>query len=233
MKSATVSDAPAAVAALAGPGTAAGPDDARTRDRVARALHDRGPQSAGALSASFGLTPAAVRRHLDALIAAGRVCEVPERKVRGQLRGRGRPAKLFALTDDGHSLFPHAYDDIAVEALTYLRAAGGDAAVSAFARQRLLMGLACAGVLMAAGAATLLPRTFLPPFNEGTLTINMLFNPGISLAESNRVGLIAEKLILGVPEVKAVGRRTVRSGSRKWPATRPTRRPSSARLARM
>lgn len=127
-----VSDAPTVP-----PGAAAGPDDARTRDRVARALHDRGPQSAGALSASFGLTPAAVRRHLDTLIAAGRVCEVPERKVRGQLRGRGRPAKLFALTDDGHSLFRHAYDDIAVEALSYLRDAGGDAAVSAFARQRL------------------------------------------------------------------------------------------------
>ena len=126
-----VSDPPAA------PSAAAGPDDARTRDRVARALHDNGPQSAGSLSASFGLTPAAVRRHLDALIAAGAVCEVPERKVRGQHRGRGRPAKLFALTDDGRSLFPHAYDDIAVEALNYLREAGGDAAVSAFARQRL------------------------------------------------------------------------------------------------
>jgi predicted ArsR family transcriptional regulator len=127
-----VSEAPTAAASAA-----AGPDDARTRDRVARALRDRGPQSAGSLSASFGLTPAAVRRHLDALIAAGRVCEVAERKVRGQLRGRGRPAKLFALTDDGHSLFAHAYDDIAVEALNYLRDAGGDAAVSAFAQQRL------------------------------------------------------------------------------------------------
>jgi predicted ArsR family transcriptional regulator len=127
-----MSEAPTAASAVP-----AAPDDARTRDRVARALHDRGPQSAGALSASFGLTPAAVRRHLDALIAAGRVCEVPERKVHGQLRGRGRPAKLFALTDDGHSLFPHAYDDIAVDALNYLRDAGGGAAVSAFARQRL------------------------------------------------------------------------------------------------
>ena len=118
-----------------------GPDDARTRDRVARSLHEHGPQSAGALSSSFGLTPAAVRRHLDALIALGRVSEVPERKVRGQLRGRGRPAKLFALTDDGREMFPHAYDDIAVEALSYLRDAGGDAAVSAFARHRL-QGLA-------------------------------------------------------------------------------------------
>jgi heavy-metal exporter, HME family len=69
--------------------------------------------------------------------------------------------------------------------------------------------LAC--VAAAAAGVLLLPRTFLPPFNEGTLTINMLFNPGISLAESNRVGLIAEKLILDVPEVKAVGRRTGRA----------------------
>ncbi|MDP3547480.1 MAG: efflux RND transporter permease subunit, partial [Phreatobacter sp.] len=47
--------------------------------------------------------------------------------------------------------------------------------------------------------------------NEGTLTINMLFNPGISLAESHRVGLIAERLILEVPEVEHVGRRTGRA----------------------
>src|SRR4029079_6639942 len=40
---------------------------------------------------------------------------------------------------------------------------------------------------------------------------NMLFNPGVSLAESNRVGLIAENLILQVPEVKSVGRRTGRA----------------------
>jgi predicted ArsR family transcriptional regulator len=125
------------LAADASPGAHLGPDDPRTRDRVVRALHEHGPQSAGALSASFGLTPAAVRRHLDALIAAGRVSEVPERKVRGQLRGRGRPAKLFALTDDGREMFPHAYDGIAVDALNYLRDNGGDAAVSAFARQRL------------------------------------------------------------------------------------------------
>ena len=81
----------------------------------------------------------------------------------------------------------------------------------AFARQRLLMSITLLAVIAAVGAAALLPRAFLPPFNEGTFTINMLFNPGISLAESNRVGLIAEKLILGVPEVKTVGRRTGRA----------------------
>ena len=75
---------------------------------------------------------------------------------------------------------------------------------------RLMAGVIVA-VVIAAGVAALLPRAFLPPFNEGTFTINMLLNPGISLAESDRVGRIAEKLILDVPEVKAVGRRTGRA----------------------
>ena len=80
-----------------------------------------------------------------------------------------------------------------------------------FRWQKSLMALAAVGVMIAAVSATMLPRAFLPPFNEGTLTISMLFNPGISLAESHRVGLIAEKLILEVPEVRAVGRRTGRA----------------------
>jgi CzcA family heavy metal efflux pump len=80
-----------------------------------------------------------------------------------------------------------------------------------FAHTRLLMMLAAVAVAGAGVAATWLPRTFLPPFNEGTLTINTLFSPGISLAESHRVGLIAERLIMEVPEVAAVGRRTGRA----------------------
>ncbi|MCZ0963807.1 efflux RND transporter permease subunit [Paracoccus benzoatiresistens] len=81
----------------------------------------------------------------------------------------------------------------------------------AFRWQRTLMGLAFLAVLVAGWSATTLPRAFLPPFNEGTFTISMLFNPGISLAESHRVGLIAEQLIMEVPEVRAVGRRTGRA----------------------
>ncbi|MCU0885219.1 MAG: efflux RND transporter permease subunit [Beijerinckiaceae bacterium] len=80
-----------------------------------------------------------------------------------------------------------------------------------FRRPRTLMAAALAGVITAGVFATQLPRSFLPPFNEGTLTISMLFNPGISLAESHRVGLIAERLIMEVPEVKLVGRRTGRA----------------------
>ena len=89
---------------------------------------------------------------------------------------------------------------------------GNSAALAVVFRwQKSLMALAAVGVVIAAVSATMLPRAFLPPFNEGTFTISMLFNPGISLPESHRVGLIAEKLILEVPEVSAVGRRTGRA----------------------
>lgn len=80
-----------------------------------------------------------------------------------------------------------------------------------FDHPKILMITVLAGVGAAGLFATQLPRSFLPPFNEGTLTINMLFNPGISLAESHRVGLIAERLIMEVPEVEQVGRRTGRA----------------------
>jgi HME family heavy-metal exporter len=58
---------------------------------------------------------------------------------------------------------------------------------------------------------TLLPRAFLPPFNEGTLTISLAYNPGIALTESHRLGRVAEGLIKDVPEVISVGRRTGRA----------------------
>jgi HME family heavy-metal exporter len=81
----------------------------------------------------------------------------------------------------------------------------------AFGQQAFLMIAAACAVAVAAFSAALLPRSFLPPFNEGTLTISMLLRPGISLAESNRVGLLAERLLLQVSEVKTVGRRTGRA----------------------
>ena len=81
----------------------------------------------------------------------------------------------------------------------------------AFGQQAFVMVGAVFAVAIAAWSAFFLPRSFLPPFNEGTLTISMLLRPGISLAESNRVGLIAERLLLQVPEVKTVGRRTGRA----------------------
>jgi len=54
-------------------------------------------------------------------------------------------------------------------------------------------------------------KDFLPKFNEGTATINVLARPGVSLEESKRIGTEAEKMILSVPEVKSVARRTGRA----------------------
>lgn len=57
----------------------------------------------------------------------------------------------------------------------------------------------------------LMGRDFLPKFNEGTATISVILQPGVSLTESNKIGVAAENLILGVPEVKSVARRTGRA----------------------
>ncbi|MFB6416608.1 MULTISPECIES: efflux RND transporter permease subunit [Bradyrhizobium] len=81
----------------------------------------------------------------------------------------------------------------------------------AFERRGLVLGSVAAAVVMAFYAASLMPRSFLPPFNEGTLVLSLQYNPGISLAESHRLGLLAEQLIARVPEVKSVGRRTGRA----------------------
>jgi len=67
------------------------------------------------------------------------------------------------------------------------------------------------GIFAATLFATQLPRSFLPSFNEGTILVSVVYNPGISLAESDRLGSIAEKLVMNVPEVKSVGRRTGRA----------------------
>ena len=117
------------------PRTSAVADDGRTRDRVTALLLEHGPQTATELAGLLGISPAAVRRHLDALVATGRA---EERLSRDAHRGRGRPARRFHLTDAGRSAFPHAYDDLALTALRYVAAAGGSNAVRAVAEQQLV-----------------------------------------------------------------------------------------------
>jgi predicted ArsR family transcriptional regulator len=114
------------------PAVISAPD--RTRDAVARLVLERGPQTAAALAQRLGLSPAAIRRHLDALGEDGLVVECEPRP--SAPRGRGRPGRVYALTDAGRAAFPHGYDDLATTALRYLRSTGGDPAVVAFAQHR-------------------------------------------------------------------------------------------------
>jgi len=106
-----------------------------TRGRIARLILENGPVTAAGLSARLGLTSAAVRRHLDNLQADGMV-EVRNVKTHGN-RGRGRPARLFTITDAGRSAFEHAYDDLAASALRFLAERAGPGAVAEFARRQI------------------------------------------------------------------------------------------------
>lgn len=106
-----------------------------TRNRVARSILDHGPSTVAELAGRLGLTQAAVRRHLDALVADD-VVEARERRVYGA-RTRGRPAKVFALTDCGRDAFDQSYDKLAADAMRWIaEREGGPEAVAAFARAR-------------------------------------------------------------------------------------------------
>jgi predicted ArsR family transcriptional regulator len=109
--------------------------DAPTRERVARSLLENGPSTAADLATRLGLTPAAVRRHLDHLLEEGAV-EAGEQRVYGT-RGRGRPAKVFRLTETGRDHFDQQYDDLAAQALRFLSETAGHDAVVEFARRRV------------------------------------------------------------------------------------------------
>lgn len=109
-------------------------EDIRTRDAIARSILENGPSTASTLSKRLALTPAGIRRHLDLLVADG-VLEARDPRV-GTTRGRGRPSKVFLMTDEGRSQFEHSYDDLAVAALKFMAAHSGDHLVTAFAESR-------------------------------------------------------------------------------------------------
>lgn len=110
-------------------------DESRTRDRVRRAVGEQGPITASTLAEQLGLTPAAVRRHLDSLDEAGLIAE-HDGPPPGR-RGRGRPARAYVLTALGQDQFRTAYDDVATAALHYLADQAGDDAVEAFAERQM------------------------------------------------------------------------------------------------
>jgi predicted ArsR family transcriptional regulator len=108
--------------------------DASTRQRVSQSILEHGPSTAAALAERLGLTAAAVRRHLDVLLERGHLV-ARDQRVYGS-RGRGRPAKVFVLSDAGRAAFYSAYDDIAIQALEFLSEQAGPDAVTRFAASR-------------------------------------------------------------------------------------------------
>jgi predicted ArsR family transcriptional regulator len=109
--------------------------DGRTRDRVAQLLLERGATTAAQLGTALGLSPAAIRKHLDAMLA-DHLVETREVRSTGP-RGRGRPAKAFVLTAAARETFPHFYDGIASAALHWIAEHAGPEAVARFAAEQV------------------------------------------------------------------------------------------------
>jgi predicted ArsR family transcriptional regulator len=107
--------------------------------RVARALLDMGQATVADLAERLELSGAAVRKHMEDLVEAGLV-EASDRPAYGpdtRRRGRGRPARVYHLTQAGRDSFGNAYDDVAVGALRFVAETGGEDAVMEFARRRV------------------------------------------------------------------------------------------------
>ena len=79
------------------------------------------------------------------------------------------------------------------------------------AHKKVTLGSIIGVFLLALGMFFTLGRSFLPSFNEGSFTINISSLPGISLEESNQIGHRAEELLLSIPEIQTVARKTGRA----------------------
>jgi predicted ArsR family transcriptional regulator len=108
--------------------------ESRTRDRILQVISEHGPITAATLALDLGLTAPAVRRHLENLEDAGLITE---HEMAPGVRGRGRPARSFVLSDAGHQGLESDYDHLATEALRFLSQESGEGAVRRFAESRV------------------------------------------------------------------------------------------------
>jgi len=116
---------------------------------VLSTISERGPITAADLAAHLGLTATGVRRHLDQLAEEG---AVTSRAPHAGKRGRGRPAREWVVGDVGHEHLTSDYDDLAADAMRFLRESVGEQAVRDFADHRIsALEERCADQVEAAG----------------------------------------------------------------------------------
>ncbi len=124
---------------------------ATARDRVLHTISEHGPVTAAQLGELLGLTPTAVRRHLDHLAACGHIEEHGSTTHR---RGPGRPARSYVVSPAGHRALGSDDGQLAGQAVRFLAEQAGPGAVDAFARFRAAeLESRYAGRLDAAGDA--------------------------------------------------------------------------------
>lgn len=93
----------------------------------------------------------------------------------------------------------------------WLKDVYGRALTTVLHRPSVILSVTGALLVVAAVIFATLGRSFLPGFNEGSLTINVSTLPGVSLDESDKIGREAERIIMSVPEVRTVARKTGRA----------------------
>ncbi len=108
-----------------------------TRERVARQILTDGPISASALAGRFNVSDVAMRRLLDALEAAELIQGHEEAPFGpSKPKGRGRPARVFSITDKGRDYFESAYDKVANDAVDFINEIAGKEGIKEFAKRR-------------------------------------------------------------------------------------------------
>lgn len=95
--------------------------------------------------------------------------------------------------------------------VTYLKSLDRRVLEWSLPRAKLILSSAAVLLILSLSLTAFMGRDFLPHFNEGTAMVSVAAAPGVSLTESNRLGLTAEKILIGIPEVKSASRRTGRA----------------------